>query len=954
MPHPELFSSFMTKYTNHPDIFTQRHVGLSDDDVISMLDELGFSSMSEFINNVIPDSIVFNSNLKVGDGVSEQEAIKILKSYASKNKVFKSFLGNGYHGTITPGVIKRNILENPGWYTQYTPYQAEIAQGRLEALLNFQTMISDLTGMDIANASLLDEATAAAEAMSMACNALRGKRSTIALIDDINQQTVNVVKTRADPLEIKIKETSYPELSIDDDLFAVMIQYPSRSGTIRDYSKLVEEVHTNGSLVIVVADLMSLCLLKSPGSWGADIVIGNSQRFGVPMGYGGPHAAFISTKDKFKRNLPGRLIGVSKDSHGNHALRLALQTRDQHIRRDRATSNICTAQVLLAIMSSMYAIYHGPAKLKQIATRINFFTRAIGESLKSSGFELYSDSYFDTIRVKCDSTKILDLALKEGYNFWKYSDSVGISLDETVQVEDVEAILKIFKSSEVEPSTESIPEDLRRTDSYLTHPVFNSYHSETEMLRYIHRLENKDLSLNFSMIPLGSCTMKLNSVTEMEAVTWPEFSNLHPYAPEDQAKGYYELFKDLENWLCDITGFSKISLQPNAGSQGEYAGMLAIRDFHLDKGDSHRNICLIPTSAHGTNPASAVMVGMKVVGISCDEEGNIDSADFKSKINQYSKSLAAAMVTYPSTHGVFEDEIKEICSLVHEHGGQVYMDGANMNAMVGLCKPADIGADVCHLNLHKTFCIPHGGGGPGMGPIGVASHLAEFLPSNPLEPYKSKSKTGPVSATHWGSASILPISWAYIAMMGSKGLKYATEVAILNANYMAKKLSKDYKILYKGKMGLIAHECILDTRDLISEAGLTIDDIAKRLIDYGFHAPTMSWPVANTLMIEPTESESKAEIDRFCESMSSIKSEIDKVKSGEFSSEDNPLRGSPHTSLEVSSDNWNHEYSREIAAYPVQRLKTNKFWPSVGRVDNTHGDRNLICSCLDVDSYSEN
>jgi len=944
----------MNDYAKHPDIFTKRHIGPSDDDVALMLNELGFSTMSEFINNVIPDSIAFNSSLNVGDGVGEREALKILKSYASKNKVFKSYLGNGYHGTITPGVIKRNILENPGWYTQYTPYQAEIAQGRLEALLNFQTMISDLTGMDIANASLLDEATAAAEAMSMACNALRGKRSTLALIDDINQQTVNVVKTRAEPLKIKIKEVTSPELNIEEDIFAVMVQYPSRSGTIRDYSKLVEEAHANGSLVIVVADLLSLCLLKSPGSWGADIVIGNSQRFGVPMGYGGPHAAFISTKDKFKRNLPGRLIGVSKDSHGNDALRLALQTREQHIRRDRATSNICTAQVLLAIMSSMYAIYHGPEKLKEIATRINYFTRVIGESLKKNGFELYSDSYFDTIRVKCDSTKILDLALKRGYNFWKYSDSLGITLDETVEIKDVKAILEIFESSVVELSSESIPAGLRRTDSFLTHPVFNSYHSETEMLRYIHRLETKDLSLNFSMIPLGSCTMKLNSVTEMEAVTWPEFSNLHPYAPEDQARGYYELFKDLEDWLCDITGFSKISLQPNAGSQGEYAGMLAIRDFHIDRGNSDRNICLIPTSAHGTNPASAVMVGMKVVGVSCDEEGNIDLTDFKSKINQYSDSLSAAMITYPSTHGVFEDEIKQICSLVHENGGQVYMDGANMNAMVGLCKPADIGADVCHLNLHKTFCIPHGGGGPGMGPIGVASHLAEFLPSNPLENYKSQSKTGPVSATYWGSASILPISWAYIVMMGSEGLKYATEVAILNANYMAKKLSNDYTILYKGKMGLIAHECILDTRPLISDAGLSIDDIAKRLIDYGFHAPTMSWPVANTLMIEPTESESKAEIDRFCDSMSSIKNEIDKVKSGEFSNEDNPLRGSPHTSLEVSSDNWNHEYSRELAAYPKSWLKTNKFWPSVGRVDNTHGDRNLICSCLDVEAYSEN
>ena len=943
----------MSKFTKHPDIFTERHVGPSDDDVASMLDELGFPSMSEFINNVIPDSIAFTSDLEIGDGAGEQEALKILKSYASKNKILKSYLGNGYHGTITPGVIKRNILENPGWYTQYTPYQAEIAQGRLEALLNFQTMISDLSGMDIANASLLDEATAAAEAMSMACNALRGKRSTIAIIDDINQQTVNVVKTRAEPLKLKVRESPGSEFTFDDDIFAIMIQYPSKSGAIRDYSNLVEETHKNGGLVIVVADIMSLCLLKSPGSWGADIVIGNSQRFGVPMGYGGPHAAFIATKDKLKRNLPGRLIGVSKDSHGNDALRLALQTREQHIRRDRATSNICTAQVLLAIMSSMYAIYHGPEKLKQISARINYFSRIIGESLKSSGFELYSDNYFDTVRVKCDSSKILDLALKEGYNFWKYEDSVGISLDETVQLSDVEAILRIFNSPHVEPTKNSIQASLRRKDSFLTHPVFNSYHSETEMLRYIHRLETKDLSLNFSMIPLGSCTMKLNSVTEMEAVTWPEFSNLHPYVPVDQAQGYYSLFNDLENWLCDITGFSKISLQPNAGSQGEYAGMLAIRDFHLDNGDDHRNICLIPTSAHGTNPASAVMVGMKVVGVSCDDEGNIDLADFKSKLEKHSNSLSAAMVTYPSTHGVFEDEIKEICSLVHQHGGQVYMDGANMNAMVGLCKPADIGADVCHLNLHKTFCIPHGGGGPGMGPIGVRSHLAEFLPSNPLDDYKSNSKTGPVSATHWGSASILPISWAYIVMMGSKGLKYATQIAILNANYMAKKLSKDYTILYKGKMGLVAHECILDTRALIADVGLSIDDIAKRLIDYGFHAPTMSWPVANTLMIEPTESESKAEIDRFCESMSSIKNEIDKIKSGEYSGDDNPLKGSPHTSLEVSSDDWSHDYSRELAAYPKSWLKTNKFWPSVGRVDNTHGDRNLICSCLDVKSYSE-
>ena len=943
----------MNDYTKHPDKFSQRHVGPSDDDVVLMLNELGYSSLSEFTKEVIPDSIMFDSNLNLDEGIGEQEALQILKSYASKNKNYKSYLGNGYYGTITPGVIKRNILENPGWYTQYTPYQAEIAQGRLEALLNFQTMISDLSGMDIANASLLDEATAAAEAMSMACNALRGQRSTFALLDDINQQTVNVVKTRAEPLDIKIESNTISDFVFGEDIFAVLVQYPNRSGSIIDYSKLVKEAHSNGSLVIVIADLLSLCLLKSPGSWGADIVIGNSQRFGVPMGFGGPHAAFIATNDKLKRNLPGRLVGVSKDSHGNDALRLALQTREQHIRRDRATSNICTAQVLLAIMSSMYAIYHGPTKLKEIASRVNYLTRVLGASLKAKGYELHTDNYFDTIRVKCDSKKILELGLEKSYNFWNYGDSIGISFDETVDITDVKSILDIFDSSWMEPLEESIPSALVRTDTFLEHPIFNSYHSETEMLRYIHRLEAKDLSLNFSMIPLGSCTMKLNSVTEMEAVTWPEFSNLHPYIPTNQAEGYLNLFADLENWLCEITGFSKISLQPNAGSQGEYAGMLAIREYHHNRDDYNRNVCLIPTSAHGTNPATAVMVGMKVIGVSCDEEGNIDLDDFKSKIEQYSSSLSAAMITYPSTHGVFEEKIKEICDIVHHNGGQVYLDGANMNAMVGLCKPADIGADVCHLNLHKTFCIPHGGGGPGMGPIGVALHLADFLPSNPMENYKSESKTGPVSATHWGSGSILPISWAYIVMMGSKGLKYATEIAILNANYMAKKLSKDYTVLYKGKLGLVAHECILDTRNLLTDANLVIDDIAKRLMDYGFHAPTMSWPVANTLMIEPTESESKAEIDRFCDSMSSIKNEIDKIITGDFSKEDNPLRGSPHTSLELTSDKWNHKYSREEAAYPKSWLRENKFWPSVGRVDNTHGDRNLICSCLDVKTYSE-
>jgi len=953
LPIHTCMTIIMNDYTKHPDNFSQRHVGSSNKDVNLMLDELGYSSLSDFTRDVIPDSIMSNSNLNLKQGVSEQEALQLLKSYASKNKNFKSYLGNGYYGTITPGVIKRNILENPGWYTQYTPYQAEIAQGRLEALLNFQTMISDLTGMDIANASLLDEATAAAEAMSMACNALRGKRSTLVLIDDINQQTVNVIRTRAEPLDIRVETSSMSNFKFNKDIFAVFVQYPTRSGSIVDYSKLVERANENGSLVIVATDLLSLCLLKSPGSWGAHIVIGNSQRFGVPMGFGGPHAAFIATKDKFKRNLPGRLIGVSKDSHGNNALRLALQTREQHIRRDRATSNICTAQVLLAIMSSMYAIYHGPKKLKEIASRVNYFTRVVGTSFKDKGLELNSDNYFDTIRVKCNSQKVLKLGLEKGYNFWNYGDSVGISFDETVEISDVENILDVFGCKWIEPSEASIPSALIRRDSFLNHSVFNSYHSETEMLRYIHRLETKDLSLNFSMIPLGSCTMKLNSVTEMESVTWPEFSNLHPYIPIDQAQGYLNLFEDLENWLCEITGFSKISLQPNAGSQGEYAGMLAIRDYHHNRKDFNRNVCLIPTSAHGTNPASAVMVGMKVVGVSCDDEGNIDLADLKLKLDQNSSNLAAAMITYPSTHGVFEEKIKEICDLVHSNGGQVYMDGANMNAMVGLCKPADIGADVCHLNLHKTFCIPHGGGGPGMGPIGVSSHLVSFLPSDPLDDYKSRNKTGPVSATNWGSASILPISWAYIAMMGSKGLKYATRIAILNANYMAKKLSKDYTVLYKGNLGLVAHECIIDTRTLLADADLVIDDIAKRLIDYGFHAPTMSWPVANTLMIEPTESESKNEIDRFCDAMSSIKSEIDKIIGGDFSKEDNPLKGSPHTSLELTLDAWSHDYSREEAAYPKKWLKENKFWPSVGRVNNTHGDRNLICSCLDVDSYSE-
>ena len=928
---------------SHPDNFVRRHIGPAPADISEMLKALGHSDLSDFSDLIIPQSIVNKGILDIPAALSESEAIAKLKKTAGKNKLFKNYLGHGYYGTITPGVIKRNILENPGWYTQYTPYQAEIAQGRLEALLNFQTMVCDLTAMEIANASLLDEATAAAEAMSMACNALGGQKSTFLLSEDINPQTINVVKTRAEPLGIKIGKL---QDSFDDDTFGILLQYPTSSGSIEDYTKLAQEAHDNGSLVVVATDLLSLCLIKPPGEWGADIVVGNSQRFGVPMGFGGPHAAFMATREKYKRNLPGRLVGVSKDVHGNSALRLALQTREQHIRRDRATSNICTAQVLLAIMSSMYAVYHGPNKIRKIAERVNQLTCVLSDSLVSGGYTVNSDSFFDTISVRKKDKNIIDKALNKNINFWDYGDSIGISLDETVTVSDVQEMLDFFGVNWTDSKNSSIPLSLNRKSEYLNHSVFNTYHSETEMLRYIHKLESKDLSLNMSMIPLGSCTMKLNAVAEMESVTWPEFSNLHPYTPIDQVSGYIELFSDLESWLSEITGFEGVSLQPNAGSQGEYAGMLAIRGYHYSKNEKSRNVCLIPTSAHGTNPASAVMVGMKVVGIGCDKFGNIDIDDLRLKAKEYSSKLAAIMVTYPSTHGVFEETIKEVCDIVHFHGGQVYMDGANMNAMVGLCKPREIGADVCHLNLHKTFCIPHGGGGPGMGPIGVASHLVDFLPSNPVCP---EGSIGPVSATNWGSASILPISWAYIAMMGPDGLKEATQVAILNANYVAYRLSKHYKILYTGKSGYVAHECILDTRELLSDAGLIVDDIAKRLIDYGYHAPTMSWPVPNTLMVEPTESESKMELDRFCNAMISIKSEIDNVTN----SEDNLLRGAPHTAIEIAGDNWPHQYSRKEAAYPSSSTEDHKFWPSVGRIDNTWGDRNLICSCPDVEAYIE-
>ena len=912
-----------------------------------MLETLGHSNLSELSNSIVPASILQSKTLDIPEALSEADALSKLKLLASRNQIFKNYLGHGYYGTITPGVIKRNVLENPGWYTQYTPYQAEIAQGRLEALLNFQTMVCDLTGMEIANASLLEEATAAAEAMSMARNLARADKNVFLISDDVNPQTINVVKTRAGPLELNVVVDKLSNLEFDDNVFGVLVQYPSSEGSVCDYSGIVERSHASGSLVVVAADLLSLCLIKPPGEWNADIVIGNSQRFGVPMGFGGPHAAFVATREKFKRSLPGRLVGVSKDVHGNDALRLALQTREQHIRRDRATSNICTAQVLLAIMSSMYAVYHGPNKLRQIAERVNHLTGVLYSSLVSGDYTVHSESFFDTIKVEKKDQKVIEKALEKNFNFWDYGGSIGISLDETVTVSDIKDLIDFFGVEWVEPESSAIPPSLVRKSAYLTHPVFNTYHSETEMLRYVHRLESKDISLNMSMIPLGSCTMKLNAVAEMEAVTWPEFSDIHPYTPLGQVSGYLELFKDLEAWLSEITGFEGISLQPNAGSQGEYAGMLAIRGYHHSRNEPHRNVCLIPTSAHGTNPASAVMVGMKVVGIGCDDYGNIDLKDLRQKAAENSSELSAIMITYPSTHGVFEETIKEVCEIVHSHGGQVYMDGANMNAMVGLCKPSEIGADVCHLNLHKTFCIPHGGGGPGMGPIGVVSHLIDFLPANPVCP---NGNVGPVSATNWGSASILPISWAYIAMMGPEGLKEATQIAILNANYVAKRLSKHYNILYTGKSGNVAHECILDTRELLSNAGLVVDDIAKRLIDYGYHAPTMSWPVPSTLMVEPTESESKMELDRFCNAMISIKSEIAKVGIDDV---DNPLRGAPHTAIEIANDTWSHSYSRKIAAYPAPYLKQHKFWPPVGRIDNAWGDRNLICSCPDVESYTE-
>ena len=931
--------------------FSKRHIGPTSIEVDEMLNELGLNSINELIEKTVPESIKDTSDLGIGAGLDEFSYLNKIKILAKKNKVFRSYIGNGYYGTITPTVIQRNILENPGWYTAYTPYQAEIAQGRLEALLNYQTMVTDMTGLPIANASLLDEATAASEAMVMMLRSTKDK-NILLVADNCNPQTIDVIKTRAEPIGVEINIKPINEFEFSNDIFGILLQYPATDGQVFSFTDICNRAHESGALVSVATDLLSLAILPSPGEIGADIAIGNSQRFGVPMGYGGPHAAFISCSEKFKRKMPGRIIGVSIDQNGNKALRMALQTREQHIRRDRATSNICTAQVLLAVMAGMYAVYHGQEGIKRIAEDIYNKTNLLASSLKNKGHKIVHDQFFDTLRICLKNSSLDEIkqkaeSLKINFRYYQNQD-VGISIDETCSDDDINDILSIFKADR----NNSISFNLKniRKSEFLTHSVFNRYHSETEMMRYLHRLESKDLALNTSMIALGSCTMKLNAASEMIPISWPEFSSIHPFAPTEQTDGYNELASNLSDWLMKITGLKGCSLQPNSGAQGEYAGLLVIRAYHIENGNSERNICLIPSSAHGTNPASAVMAGMEVIVIDCDKHGNIDIDDLKEKSTQYSKNLAALMVTYPSTHGVYEESINEVCEIVHKNGGQVYLDGANLNAMVGVSKLGEFGADVCHINLHKTFSIPHGGGGPGMGPICVAEHLKSFLPTHR---YGSNSEkfTYSVSSAPLGSANILPISWGYILMLGDHGLRSSTEIAILNANYMAQRLSEHYPILYKGIRGFCAHEFIIDIRGIKEESGITEEDIAKRLIDYGFHAPTMSWPVAGTMMIEPTESESKQELDKFCDAMISIKNEINNVINKKFNKNDNPLINAPHTAMVVTNDTWDKSYSREIAAYPSQNNKDYKYWPSVGRVNNAHGDRNLICTCPPIDEY---
>jgi len=956
MPSPDL------ELLEQTELFLRRHIGPDAGQIGQMLQALGLSSLQELVEKAVPPAIRSSQPLQLGSPCPESQVLAELKAMAAQNQVWRSFLGMGYSNTLTPPVIQRNILENPAWYTPYTPYQAEIAQGRLEALLNFQTMVIDLTGMEIANASLLDEATAAAEAMALAYT-LAGKGSPVFWVDrGCHPQTIAVVQTRAEPLGIQVRIADPTELSLEKG-FGLLLQYPNTYGEIRDYRQLVEQAHQKGMVVAVAADLLSLTLLQPPGEWGADIVVGSTQRFGVPLGYGGPHAAYFATREAHKRLLPGRLVGISQDAQGKPALRLALQTREQHIRRDKATSNICTAQVLLAVMASMYAVYHGPRGLRHMAERIHRQAHHLVTGIRQLGYEVGPEHFFDTFWVKVASPEqvqaIQARAAQRQINLRQIDEQrLGISLDEATTAQDLRDLWEIFAGTLSRSRTESLPPawdpdspgpdlgqslppQLLRTTPYLTHPVFNRYHSETELLRYIHRLQSRDLALTHSMIPLGSCTMKLNATVEMMPVTWPEFAQLHPFVPLEQARGYQALFAQLEKMLAEITGFAGVSLQPNAGSQGEYAGLLAIRRYHQARGEGRRQVCLIPTSAHGTNPASAVMAGMQVVSVACDEAGNIDIEDLQAKLEQHRQRLAALMITYPSTHGVFEEGIRHICQIVHEAGGQVYMDGANLNAQVGLCRPAELGADVCHLNLHKTFCIPHGGGGPGVGPIAVAPHLVPYLPGHPVLP----SCNGPVSAAPWGSASILPISWAYIRLMGSAGLTLASQVAILNANYIAKRLDPYYPVLYKGPGGWVAHECILDLRPLKKSAGIEVEDVAKRLMDYGFHAPTISWPVPGTMMVEPTESESLEELDRFCEAMIAIRREITAIERGEADPVRNPLKLAPHTAEVVAADHWDRPYPRSVAAYPLPWVKAHKFWPSVSRIDNAYGDRHLVCSC---------
>ncbi len=953
------------------DTFINRHIGPNQAEIAKMLDLLGISNLEDFITKTVPPAIRLQNSLKLPSAQSEYAALAQLKSIASKNQIFRSYIGMGYYDTITPPVIQRNILENPGWYTAYTPYQAEIAQGRLEALLNFQTMIIELTGLEIANSSLLDEGTAAAEAMAMSYGVCKNKANAFFVSNQCHPQTIEVVKTRAIPLGIEIIVGDHGQFTFETPIFGALLQYPATDGVVYDYRYFINKAHESGTLVTLAADPLSLALLTPPGELGADIAIGSTQRFGVPLGFGGPHAAYFATKEAYKRQIPGRIVGVSKDSQGKPALRLALQTREQHIRREKATSNICTAQVLLAVIASMYGAYHGSEGLKNIALRIHQLTVLLAEGLKQLNYSLGNAPVFDTLRVgvggssaialiKAAESRCINLRLLD-------EGSVGISLDETTTIQDLIDLWQIFSAKEELPFTVEnllktanfdFPDNLTRQSAYLTDPVFNKYHSEHELLRYLHQLESKDLALNTSMIPLGSCTMKLNAAAEMMPVTWPEFGKIHPFAPLGQTEGYQILFEQLENWLGEITGFDGVSLQPNAGSQGEYAGLQVIRQYHLSRGDSNRNICLIPESAHGTNPASAVMCGMKVVPVKCDGDGNIDVADLTQKAEKYQDTLAALMVTYPSTHGVFEEGITEICQIIHTHGGQVYMDGANMNAQVGLCRPADFGADVCHLNLHKTFCIPHGGGGPGMGPIGVKAHLVPFLPSvippnPPLKEGNQSESIGLISAAPYGSASILVISWMYIAMMGSEGLTQATKIAILNANYMARRLEAFYPILFKGSNGLVAHECVIDLHPLKKSAAIEVDDVAKRLMDFGFHAPTVSWPVPGTMMVEPTESESLEELDRFCDAMIAIYQESEAIAQGTIDPLNNPLKNAPHTAESLLIGEWDRPYSREQAAYPAPWSKIHKFWPSVGRIDNAYGDRNLVCSCEGMDAYKE-